>query len=184
MAQLVRPLFASRDVHTRMKLLKKKKITIYSLYPIDKGDCECVTMIKNYKDKLLLMSQKDREAEIEKTNYLVCPRDKSKMRRYKIICKNCDEVQGFCWATDATLKDFCDFHYVQWTDGNFWYGCLTPNISPIDQSLTLECTCGYDTRDFRANMTLPGRIATRIERENAKGREFATIKSKFNVVGA
>ncbi len=167
---------------TKIKLDKRSSLTIYSFFPIDPGDCECMAMVKEWKDKLLLTPPDKREALVEKTGHLVCPRDKSSMRRYEITCKVCGQVEGYCWATNSTLADFCDFHYVNWTDGELWYGCLTPNISPITQELTLECTCGQDTRDFRANMTLSAKKAIEIERGNSIGRKFGDQKSKFKVM--
>ena len=166
----------------KMKLAKQKKVKIYSFFPIDRGDCECQKMIREWKDKLLLIRPKDREAEIEKTGFLECPRSKDGMRRFEITCKKCGEVQGRCWASDETLEDFFDFHYTNWTNGKKWFGCFTPNISPISQKLTLECTCGQDTRDFRANQTLPGEIAEGLENSNRIGRDFGKPNSKFLVM--
>lgn len=177
-----RAIFASRDIQEKMKLLKKRKISVYSFFPIDKGDCECAEMIREWKDKLVLMKPKDREAELEKREFITCPKDKTGMTKYRINCKNCGEVQGFCYASDASLSDFFDFHYTNWTDGERWFGCFTPNISPIDQKLGIECTCGQDTRDFRANMTLSAKRSFEMERKNAIGRNFDDQKSKYHVV--
>lgn len=179
-----RAIFASQDLNHKMKLMKKQRLSVYSFFPIDKGDCECAEMISDWKDKLVLMTAKDREAEIEKRKFLECPRDKTLLNRYEISCKNCGEIQGYCYASDSSLSDFCDFHYTNWTDGELWYGCLTPNISPVDQKLTLECTCGQDTRDFRANMTLSAKKAIEIERQNKIGRDYDDPKSKFKVKAA
>lgn len=177
-----RSISASADIATRMKLLKKKRIDIYSFFPIDKGDCVCAKLVSDWQDKLRMMPQEKKDAEIEKLGHFICPRDKTGMTRYVITCNNCNEIMGYCWATDATLDDFCDFHYVSWTDGNEWFGCFTPNISPITQQLTIECTCGQDTRDFRANQTLPGKRIEQLEREAKIGREFNKPDSKFAVV--
>lgn len=178
---MLRPIFASRETNEKMKLLHKERIDIYSFFPIDKGDCACASMIKEWKDKLLLMDATKREAELDKVGPLHCPRDTTGMTKYTLTCKNCNEVQGECYATDLSLSDFCDFHYMNWTDGEQWYGCLTPNISPIDQRLTLECMCGYDTRDFRANQTLSAARVEEIETENAHGRDYNQPDSKFLV---
>lgn len=103
------------------------------------------------------------------------------MRRYEVTCKACGEVMGYCWATDNTLGDWCEFHFTQWKDGKRWHGCMTPHISPVTEQLCLECCCGQDTRDFRANTTLSARVASRIEERNRVGREFGKPDSKFLV---
>lgn len=175
----MRKIFASREMAKLAKQSDDGKVQVYSFFPIDRADCECQKMIKEWKEKLATMSEEKRNAVIQETKYLVCPRDKTGMRRRKITCKNCDEVLGYVWATDNTLKDWCDLHYVNWTDGKEWYGCLTPHISPITEQLCFECCCGQDTRDFRANMTLPTKTAFEIEEENKVGREFGETNSKF-----
>ncbi len=172
---------ASKDIATQMKLLKQKKVIIYSFFPVDKADCVCHIMIDQWKKKIALMPPQQKDAEIHRLGNLVCPRDKTFMHRYEIYCTNCGAIQGYCWATDATLKDWCDFHYTSWTDGKQWFGCFTPHVSPIDESLCLECTCGNDTRDFRANMTLPTKMSTMLEESNKIGRDFGKKDSKFKV---
>lgn len=179
---LQRKVFTSGDMANKMKLLKKNRLEVFSFFPIDKGDCDCASLISEWKDKLKMMSPNQREAEIEKIGHLTCPRAKeSGMKRYTITCENCGQTQGYCYSKNASLVDWVDFHYLQWTNGEEWKGCLTPNISPITQQLTLECTCGQDTRDFRANMTLPGKVIADIENKNKKGREFNKSDSKFKV---
>lgn len=176
-----RVIYASYDISEKMKKLKKERIDVYSFFPIDKGDCECNKMIREWKDKLTLMNDKDRENTMLQIKNLTCPKDKTDMKQYTIICKNCDEIQGYCYASNSNLEDFCDFHYVSWTDGVQWFGCFTPNISPITQQLTLECACGQDTRDFRANQTLATKTVIELEEKAKEGREFGTNESKFNV---
>lgn len=176
-----RLIITSRDIATKMKLLHQKSLVVYSFFPIDKADCVCHLMIDGWKKKLATMPEGKREEEVKRLGSLVCPRDKTFMKRYEVYCGNCGAIQGYCWATDATLKDWCDFHYAQWTDGSQWYGCFTPNVSPITEQLTLECTCGQDTRDFRANMTLPGAMAQRLEDSNKIGRDFGYKNSKFKI---
>lgn len=176
-----RVIYASRDLETKMKLLKQKKLVVYSFFPIDRGNCDCQQMIRDWKDKLSILPPKQRDAEKEKVSHLECPRDKTGMNRYELSCKGCGEVVGYCWATDETLNDFCDFHYVSTSDGRQWKGCYTPNISPIDETIGIECCCGVDSRDMRANMTLPGKIAYEMEEENKRGREFGKANSKFKV---
>lgn len=178
---MLRAIFASSDTAERMRLAKQKRIDIYSFFPVDRGDCVCAKGISEWQDKLRLLPQNQKDAEIARLGHFQCPRDKTGLQRFEITCNNCGQIQGYCYAKDATLDDFCDFHYVNWTDGKQWYGCLTPNISPITQQLTLECTCGYDTRDFRANQTLSGKVAEQMEKDNREGREFNRRDSKFGV---
>lgn len=175
-----RKVFASRETNIVALSSKNKKVEVYSFFPNDKADCECQKMVLEWKQKLAGLPQNKRETLIQETKFLVCPRDKTGLKRYKIICKNCNEILGFCWASDSSLKDFCDFHYVCWSNGLVWHGCFTPHISPITEQLCLECCCGQDTRDFRANMTLPGKIAYQKEEVNKIGRDFGKINSKFS----
>ncbi len=177
----MRKVFASKETAYHASKSPNKRVEVLSLFPIDKADCECAKTIRDFKLKLAMMNDKERQSTIASTKQLVCPRNKTNMQRYEIRCVRCKEVQGYCYATDATLKDWCDFHYVQWTDGEYWRGCFTPNISPITEELTIECCCGQDTRDFRANMTMNTRIAERKETQNAKGRQYNQYDSKFAV---
>lgn len=176
-----RTIFSSRDIYQKMTLLKKETLRVYSFFPIDRMSCDCQPSIKAFKEKLSIMPPHKQQEEIEKLKQLECPRDKSVMKRYELYCRSCGAIQGYCWATTPKLEDWCDFHYAQWTDGTRWFGCLTPNISPIDEKLTLECCCGNDSRDFRANMTLPGKVAYEMEEENRRGRDFSTHQSRFGV---
>ncbi len=175
----MRKIYASRETsfeaeHSRMKVVK-----VYGFFPIDRADCVCQKEIIAWKRRLGEASEKERHLLIAQTPHLECTRDKTGMTRYGVFCSMCNQLQGVCWATDPTLKDWCDFHYVQWTKGDYWRGCLTPHISPISQKLLFECTCGQDTRDFRANMTLPQRVAEEKELENAEGRVMGLPDSKF-----
>ena len=70
-------------------------------------------------------------------------------------------------------------HYANWTDGEQWFGNFTVNVSPVDQKLGIECTCGVDTRDFRANMTRPPKEAAEREKNNKIGREFGQPNSVY-----
>src|SRR3990167_1194940 len=176
-----RVIFASSVMADRLKAAKQKKLSIYSFFPIDRGNCECVKLVSEWKDRFMLMHPKNKEDEILRVGHLVCPKDKTGYNRYIITCNNCNEGMGYCYATDDSLSDFFDFHYVQWTNGTVWKGCLPPNISPSDEKLTLECTCGQDPRDFRANQTLPAKTAVEIETANRRGREYGQSNSKFNV---
>jgi len=121
------------------------------------------------------------------TKRIIAPRGKTPvteglavgMKQYEVTCKACKEIMGYCWATDSTLKDWREFHFVQWESKKKWHGCLTPHISPVTEQLCLECCCGQDTRDFRANTTLPSRIISKIEKKNIVGRDFGNSDSKF-----
>lgn len=180
-----RKILASREMEEMVKLSSNGKVSIYSFFPCDRAVCPCQKIILGFKKKLPTLTQKERRSLIEDTRFIQCPRDKTGMKRYKVSCKSCGETQGYCWATNNTLQDFFDFHYVQWTDGERWYGCLAPHISPITEELCIECVCGQDTRDFRANMTLPFKVADRFEKSNMVGRKFGRGDSKFKtrVVG-
>lgn len=101
------------------------------------------------------------------------------MKRHEVTCRACGEVMGYCWATDDTLKDWDAFYYTQQKKGGRWYGCMTPHVSRITGQLCLECCCGEDTRDFRANTKLPTKIIDDIEKRNCVGREFNGPDSKF-----
>lgn len=177
-----RHVYSSRETNFIANESMAKKVVVYSMFPIDRASCPCAKEIMQLRKRLAMATPKDREGIIKELGgKLVCPRDKTGMTRFVITCANCKEVQGYLWATDATLKDWCDFHYSQWSDGERWRGCFTPHISPITEQLCLECCCGQDTRDFRANMTLPDKVALRREAVNAKGRAFNQTNSKFLV---
>lgn len=176
----MRKIFASGETNTAVANSLNKRVEIYSFFPNDRAGCECQKMVLGWKKKLAETPPNKRKGLIQEAGFLVCPRDKTGMQRYKITCKNCKETLGYCWATDNTLRDFCDFHYVSWTDGIEWHGCLTPHISPITEQLCFECCCGEDTRDFRANMTLPGSVACQKEELCRIGRDFGKATSKFS----
>lgn len=178
---LKRKILTSRDTSEIVSQNKTKKLEVYSVFPVDRHDCACQKEVIKLKNQLAETHPDKRSDFLNKLTRLTCPRDKSGMTHKVISCKNCSQVQGFVWATDDALSDWCDFHYFQWTDGNEWFGCLTPNVSVIDGRLGLECTCGFDTRDFRANMTLPVKVAMDVEKSNEKGRRFGVVDSKFDV---
>lgn len=171
----------SSDISKQMKAQKQQELIIYSFFPIDRGNCVCGLMISEWKKRMATLPEHKRVEEMNNLGTLVCPRDKTFMKRYEIYCGNCGDVQGYLWAKDETLTDWCDFHYAQWTDGSQWHGCFTPHISPITEQLCLECTCGNDTRDFRANMTINGKVANMIEESNKEGRNFGERGSKFKI---
>jgi hypothetical protein len=171
----------SRETSELVASLPEKKLEIYSYLPCDRAGCPCQDTIMQWKRNVKNLTESQRVSNMEDNKFIVCPRDKTGMKRYQIICNNCGETLGYCWATDNTLSDWCDFHYTQWTDGTYWYGCFTPHISPVTQELCFECCCGQDTRDFKANMKLPYNVAMSIEASNSVGREFGQADSKFKV---
>jgi hypothetical protein len=181
---MIRQIQASKEMGEKVKQTSKGRIDIYSLFPIDRADCSCQSMVMEFKKKLALSNEEDRARMIKETPILVCPRDKTAMTRYEIICQNCGEINGYCWATDSSLEDWCDFHYSQWTDGKEWKGCYTPHISPVTQQLCFECCCGQDTRDFSPNVTLDQKIVDRVENINSIGRKFNQENSKFSAIEA
>lgn len=177
----MRHIFSSQETNYIANSSSAKKVAVYSKFPIDKASCVCYPMIVKESKNLANMKEKERVARLHEKGSWECPRDKTGMTRFVIICKKCKQIQGYCWATDASLKDWCDFHYYQWSDGEVWRGCLTPHISPITEQLCLECCCGQDTRDFRPNMTISPNMAARKEALNKIGREFNQTNSKFLV---
>ena len=177
----MRHILASEETSLVAKTNKNKRIEIYSFFPCDRAGCDCQKLIMETRKKLSEMQEKDRIAFMSTKKVLECLKNKKGLNRYIVECKTCKEALGYCWAKDESLKDWCDFHYVNWTDGKEWHGCLTPHVSPITQQLCLECCCGEDTRDFRANMTLTARKAYEIEEKNIIGREFNKEDSRFKV---
>ena len=171
---------ASGGMKTRA-LASGGKVQIYSFFPIDRASCDCYKSVQEWKQKLAPLSGEGSRELAARQQLIVCPRSKTGMKRYKVDCNNCGETQGYCWAKDDKLNDWCDFHYTNWTDGDQWYGCIGPHVSPITEQLHLECACGQDARDFRANMTMNQKTAHDIELRNRKGRDFGLSTSKFKV---
>lgn len=175
----MRVIFSSTDIKKQMDKKGLKKAQIVSVYPICRADCPCQPEINRLRKHYAEMPEKKRQAEYTRLGKIDCTRDKTGMTMQELVCADCGEVQGYVWAKDASLSDWCDFHYAQWTDGQRWRGCLTPNVSPIDGKLCLECCCGADTRDFRANNKLSKRALDFIEEKNKIGRLFDELDSKF-----
>ncbi len=192
-----------------------KERLIYSFFPADRSNCVCQPEIQSLKNKFSAMHPKDIEAFKNRMGTFECPRDKINLKRFNVYCNNCGVLLGSCWASDESLTDWCDFHYICGSNlvekevvtlkryegkplkkgnkygptkvkkvitkaiGGYWEGALGVNISPIDEKLGLECCCGVDTRDFRANMTLEEDIRKRIIEKNSKGQEFGKLDSAF-----
>jgi len=165
-----------------MKSNGMDKLEIESFFPIDNPYCVCKKQIEKIAKELMTMGSDAQKAYKIEHRRITCERDKTGLTKYAIICKKCGELQGTLWAKDETLKDWCDFHYFQWTDGENWHGCQTPNISPITLKLTIQCYCGVDTRDYRANPYFPARGTKEIEERNCVGRDYGNKDSKFSVM--
>jgi len=168
----------SNEMLLKMYKEKKRKIEIYSFFPVDKHDCECQAQIADLKIQLARLPEDKRESLMKKIGPQRCPKSrKPGYNRYKIVCAQCGQTVAFVYAKDKYLTDWCDLHYYNWCDRKRWYGCATVNISPIDGKLGFECFCGNDTRDFRNSATLPPKeIEARL-----KKRDFGKPNSGFIV---
>lgn len=100
-------------------------------------------------------------------------------RKYDITCVQCGDPIAYVWAKDDKLIDWCDLHYICSHDKNTWYGAMAVNVSPIDGSLGFECACGEDTRDYRANQTLPRVVKTLMMEYSDKHRGFGHPNAAF-----
>lgn len=156
----------------------KKTGEIVSFLPYDRHDCACQDELKILRMELSTLNTKEREAYYAKYNgRYTCKRsNQKKMKPYDIVCKNCGAKVAEICSTDKKLTDWCDFHYYLRHDAEHWYGGLTPNVSPIDGWIGIECTCGVDTRDFRNK-----RGQEKKEKRNKRGRSFAKKTSAFKL---
>ena len=159
----------SPEAKKELVLSKQATRRIVSWFPVDLPNCEC---------QPILTKMKKTPGTIE---HLECPKDKKGYKNYKVACTVCKSDIAILWAKDATLKDWCDLHYITEHDSEEWNGCMAVNISPFDLSLGFECTCGNDTRDFRANTTLSQKELSIKIKETEAGRAFNTKSSKFSV---
>lgn len=133
--------------------------------------------------EMSLMTAVDRERFIEKgpIDFVV---DKDGRQKYELLCSRCGEKVAYLWARNEQLEDWCDLHYLCSYDKDSWKGALAINVSPIDGKLGVECACGEDTRDHRANRTLPP-IAKRLMIEySIKHRDFGNSNSRFAAIAA
>lgn len=188
---------------------------IYSFFPADRSNCACQPEIQDLKNKFSAMRPQDIEDFKNKMGVFECPQDKTNLKRFNIYCNNCGAILGSCWASNESLSDWCNFHYICGSTlvekeivtlkryegrplkkgntygptktrklitkafGGHWQGTLGVNISPVDEKLGLECCCGVDTRDFRANMTLEEDVKQRIIKRNLIGKDFGRDDSVF-----
>lgn len=160
--------------------VEKGPVKVFGFYPIDPPhETGAHRHVTDWKNKLARMTQRARVGRMSEMQQLPTTADVSGKSKYEIACTNCGAIQGYLMAFDDRLNGWCDFHYTQWSDGDYWYGCLTPHVSPIDGTLCLLCCCGQDTRDFRANMSIGQRRASLIEESNQKGRQWGSADAKF-----
>lgn len=210
--------FKTRTSNEELAFLKKSRLLkhdIYSFFPVDKWDCECQGLINDIKNQMTHLRPEDIEDFKKSLGVVRCPKAiRPTYKKYKVKCQNCGEIVAEVFATGPDLKDYCDLHYVGYSEirkttivqkqvvedkapagkthgptrevdvekiieEGFWQGALTVNISPIDGTLGFECACGVDTRDFRANMTLPSEIRQAKIAITSQGREFGKGNSKF-----
>jgi hypothetical protein len=131
--------------------------------------------------EMTLMSAVDRERFIDKgpIDFVV---DKDGRQKYELYCSGCGEKVAYVWARNEKLDDWCDLHYLCSYNKESWKGALAINVSPIDGKIGIECACGEDTRDHRANKTLPP-IAKRLMIEySMKHRDFGDSNSRFAAI--
>lgn len=170
---------ASQEIKKEVKKNGPHKVLGY--FPIDGPNEHAHNELVEARRRLEIMKERGRKDEMEKKPVLDSAISNEGKTKYLITCGKCGVAQGYVWAKDDKLTDWSDFHYLNWSDGKQWYGCLVPHVSPIDGKLCLLCCCGQDTRDFRANMTLGAEKADEIEAKNKRGRNFGTNSSKFKV---
>ena len=137
-----------------------------------------IVELADLKRSLAMMTPDERDAEIRK-GPIDFVKDKSGYKLYEVRCSTCGDVVAQVWATDDTLRDWCDLHYMSWHDKNTWYGAMAVNISPVDGHLGFECACGEDTRDYRANRSMPPVTKRLMIEYTMNHRDFAKPTSKF-----
>jgi hypothetical protein len=176
------------------KLKPEGKLKIVSFFPIDKKDCGCGPVIKDWTEKFGHMDPAEIK-ELQSKGSINCPRAQEKeYKNYEIICGNCGDLIATISLKDEDIDNWCNLHYISEAkiriekikegkkitkiEHGEWHGCMAVNVSPTDGKLGFECACGNDTRDFRmAQLTNP--IAIAKLRENMKGREFNKKDSKY-----
>lgn len=131
-----------------------------------------------------MKSNVERETWLKKNAPVDFVENKEEMgyKQFLVKCVQCGEDIATVWAKDETLIDWCDLHYITAHDKNTWYGTMSINVSPIDQRLGFECTCGEDTRDYRANRQLPPVMRNLMSEYSLKHRDFGMPNSAFIAV--
>lgn len=153
----------NRIVSSMKKFNKSNRAIVVAHFPNDPDNCKCGNRVLNEKMKLSILSEREKQVYLSQSTPIECPRVKEKgFKKYQIFCKNCKELVGFIHSKDKYLSDWCNFHYVNTSDGKNWYGALTPNINPKTGELGIECTCGIDTR-----------------KPKSEGKDFGRANSKF-----
>ena len=167
----------SKMAREQFKDSSENRSRIRSILPMDRSDCDCFGLVDAYWQE----AGKGHKAEGE----ITCPRSKNKgYTKYIITCANCGNPVAEVYAKDKTLSDYCNLHTISETDGEHWFGCFALNLSPIDGSIGIECSCGQDTRDFRANNTLPQSKLNYMIEKTSQGRNFGVIGAKYKVTKA
>jgi hypothetical protein len=91
------------------------KVEIYSFFPVDRFDCECIGKVNDAKKLFATMNAKEREAYKKKLGHIKCPRaDKPGYKKYLIRCADCGAVVAYVAARDKNLTDWCDMHYYNY----------------------------------------------------------------------
>ena len=168
---------------------------IISFLPTDRHDCDCFGLIRSWNEKLSRMSP---DLRLKNQKIIIdCPRSKG-MKKYEIYCRECGDLIAYVNADNEQLDNWCNLHYVSEArlgfeyqnfsiDGKLkkkkvkigeWRGCMGLQISPIDEKLGFECSCGNDTRDFRIKNNLTGLQLKDKLNNNMIDRDF-NINSKF-----
>lgn len=152
-----------------LETLNLKERVISNILPICKSDCGCQKEISQIKKNNIPMK------------YVECnnPR-KKQMKKYLIVSKKSGDEVATVYAIDNTLKDWLDCRYISWHDDKSWHGCLSVQVSPIDESLGFECVDLTDTRDFRVKAIGDSEeIKKRIK--NVGHRQFNLADSLYEV---
>lgn len=168
---------------------KVKEEVVYSFFPCDHWKCDCQAAIMDIKTRFSQMSPKQIEEFKSKTKVVRCKKG-DKKTRYEIKCNSCKSIVAECAADNDKLENWCDLHYIATSyiekgKGEVrskWKGALAVNVSPIDGKIGIECCCGVDTRDFRANSTLEGKELKRRIEDSLVGRLFEEEDSKFKAI--
>lgn len=77
----MRKIYTSRETAFVASTSPNKKVKVFSFFPVDRADCSCQKMIKEWKIKLGQSNEKDRKSMIENAKFLTCPRSKTGLKR-------------------------------------------------------------------------------------------------------
>lgn len=164
---------------------RKKRIDIIGHIAINPPEIE--KEIRMQKATILremaMMNQAERKDFINK-GPIDFAGDKRRKKRYYIYCTRCQEKIAYVWAKNEKLEEWCDLHYLCSHDRETWYGALAINVSPIDGKIGIECACGEDTRDYRANRSMPPIQKQLMIEYSQKHRKFGDANSTFLAIPA